>query len=340
MNEFIRVRFRRQNGARFKVAKQTPDGIEFDERDPIERTVGIQLNPRGTATAERMRRIARVKGWGLNEFKLKVSVEDGDIILRGHDPDSLPEGLYALRIAIEEAATPNKSSPIEIEQDGHAACDVTVMLDVRDLEVDLTDCDAEIARVLDASRLDGKSGSDWLMDRDRRPTRRACLLNLLASLRVRPSAGDRLIDQVKDVFMVFNDRAYMKVDRAMLTRVEGLARDPKKPFFREGKPTAKIHGRLLDSIQEKQGFHELLSFRGEGSPSLQMVIAVPPVDSPHTYAEFDLDLGNPLQDVLGFVVHMGELLDGKPTNHLDLRKTLAKPKGKAAAFLYYKVTEG
>ena len=98
-----------------------------------------------------------------------------------------------------------------------------------------------------------------------------------------------LIDQVKDVFMVFNDRAYMKVDRAMLKRVEDLARDPKKPFFREGKPAAKIHGRLLDSIQEKQGFSELLSFRGEGGPSLQMVIAVPPVDSPHTYAEFDLD---------------------------------------------------
>ena len=147
-----------------------------------------------------------------------------------------------------------------------------------------------------------------------------------------------LIDQVKDVFMVFNDRAYMKVDRAMLKRVEDLARDPKKPFFREGKPAAKIHGRLLDSIQEKQGFSELLSFRGEGGPSLQMVIAVPPVDSPHTYAEFDLDLGNPLQDVLGFVVHMGELLDGKPTNHLELRKALAK--SKAGGFLYYKVTEG
>ena len=66
-----------------------------------------------------------------------------------------------------------------------------------------------------------------------------------------------------------------------------------------------------------------------------MVIAIPPIGMPHTYAEFDLDLGNPLQDVLGFVTHVGELLDGKPTNHLDLRKTLAK--GKAADFLYYTV---
>ena len=52
---------------------------------------------------------------------------------------------------------------------------------------------------------------------------------------------------------------------------------------------------------------------------MQVVVAIPPPDLPHTYAEFDLDLANPLQDVLGFFVHMGELLDGKPTNHLDMR---------------------
>ena len=174
MNEFIRVRFKRQTGARFKVVKQTPDGIEFDERDPIERTVGFQINPRGSATAERMRRIARVKGWGLNEFKLRVSVEDGDIILRGHDADSLPEGLYALRVAIEEAATPKKNINIEIKQDGHAAFDVPVMLDVRDLEVDLTDCrsaDPAGARCFQGGR------TEWnrLGDRPRPPADEACL---------------------------------------------------------------------------------------------------------------------------------------------------------------------
>ena len=33
----------------------------------------------------------------------------------------------------------------------------------------------------------------------------------------------------------------------------------------------------------------LLSFRGEGGPSLQMVIARPPVGLPYTYAEFELE---------------------------------------------------
>jgi hypothetical protein len=34
-------------------------------------------------------------------------------------------------------------------------------------------------------------------------------------------------------------------------------------------------------------------------------------------------------------VHMGELVGGDPTNHLDLRKKLAKTS--AGDFLYYKV---
>jgi hypothetical protein len=68
---------------------------------------------------------------------------------------------------------------------------------------------------------------------------------------------------------------------------------------------------------------------------MQVVVAVPPPESPHTYAEFDIDLGNPLQDVLGFFVHMGELVDGKPTNHLDIHKVLSRTK--ASEFLYYAV---
>ena len=53
------------------------------------------------------------------------------------------------------------------------------------------------------------------------------------------------------------------------------------------------------------------------------------------FADIDLDLGNPLQDIAGFVVHIGELLNGRPTNHLDLRKTLGA--GKAKPYLYYTV---
>lgn len=337
MNEYIEVEFRKPTGQRLRVKRQVTGGIEFDEPDPIERTVGFQLNGRSEVTRHRMRRIAQVKGWDLGQFKLRISVEDGNIVLRGVDADALPEGHYSLRVRVEEARCVQESTSADVEQDGHGVVTVEVQTDDRSVDVDLASCDPAIERVIDDSTIDGFPASTWLASPDWRATRKACLLNLLAALRVSPSKSDNLIDDVHQVFKVFNDRAYMKVDSAIKRRVEQLVKDPKKPFYAEGPPTAAIHRLLLDEIpaDEKNGFTELLSFRGEGKPSLQMVIAVPPVGLPHTYAEFDLDLANPLQDVLGFIVHVGELLDGKPTNHLDLRKALAK--GKAGDFLYYSV---
>jgi len=339
MNEYIEVTFRKPSGARLRVKRQVPGGIEFDERDPIERTVGLQLTGRGDATKQRMRRIGQVKGWDPGQFKLNVSVEDGDLILRGVDADALPEGLYSLKVQIEEAVCSQATTSLTVDQDGHDTLTVTVAEDNRDIAVDLTGCDADVERIIEASTIDGEDAATWLESEEWRPARRACLLNLMASLRAKPMVSDALIDQIHDTFMVFNDRAYMRVDRALLGRVQNLVLDPKKPFYAEGKPTAKIHERLLEQIPEpadvKARFQGLLSFRGEGRPSLQMVIAVPPTDLPHTYAEFDLDLANPLQDLVGFVVHMGELLGGEQTNHLDLRRTLAKTK--AGDFLYYTV---
>ena len=79
MDEFIEVRFQR-NGKRLRVKRQVPGGIEFDEPDPLERTVGIGFDARSDATRERMNSIRRVQGWEPGQFKLKVSSEDGSLI--------------------------------------------------------------------------------------------------------------------------------------------------------------------------------------------------------------------------------------------------------------------
>src|SRR5262245_33611946 len=105
MNEYIDISFRKPNGQRLRVKRQVTGGIEFEERDPIERTVGFQFNARSAVTDMRMRRIAQVKGWDPGQFKLIPSVEDGNIVLRGVDQDALPEGNYELRVEIEEAET-------------------------------------------------------------------------------------------------------------------------------------------------------------------------------------------------------------------------------------------
>lgn len=343
MHEFIEVRFHKPNGARLRVVRQLPGGIEFDEPDPLERTVAFSIRGRSEVTRYRMRRIAQIKGWEAGTFQLRVAVEGGSLVLRGDDPDSLPEGDYTLRVRVEDVTARQASTAVRLPHDGQARLDVEIRPDDRDVEVDLTGGDSEIRRVLDASTLDGQPASAWLDNAAFRPTRKACLLNLLATLRVRPTSAAPLIGLVHGVFMAFNDRAYMTVDRALLTRVEALVQDPARPFYREGEPLAPIHGRLKELMPEppevKARFGTPLSFRAEGragTPSLQMVILPPPVDLAHTYAEFDLDLGNPLQDVLGFVVHAGELLDGRTTNHLDLRARLARTP--AGSFLHYRVT--
>jgi hypothetical protein len=338
MNEFIEVRFQK-DGRRLRVKRQLPGGIEFDESDAFERTVGIAFDARSEATRERMNSIRRVQGWDPGQFKLNVSVEDGSLILRGVSPHALPEGLYRMRFEVEEASTVGGFRPVDVDTDEGTVVKVDIEMDDRTIEVDLADCDSQIEGVLARSTIDGLAAADWVRDDDHRPARRACLLNLLANLRSRPSLSTPLVSLIHDVFLAANDRIYAKVDRTLLDTLNTLVADPNKPFFAEGKPHAPIHGRLLSGIPEpidiRARFKDLLSFRGEGRPSMQVVVAVPPPDLPHTYVDFDLDLGNPLQDILGFVVHMGELLSGNPTNHLDLRKTLGKTK--AAPFLYYKV---
>jgi hypothetical protein len=337
MNEFIEVQFRK-NGKRLRVKRQRPGGIEFDERDPLERTTGIQFTPRTAVTRLRMDSIRRIQGWDPGQFKLKMSVEDGSVLLRGINEHALPEGSYRLRVDVEEART-GGAQTANVDHDDGATVLIDVEMDDRSVQVDLSQADDRIRTVLDRSRVDGSPAVEWLADPNRRPTRQACLLNLVASLRTKPTVTAPLLGFLHDVFLVANDRMYAKVDRKLLDTLQSLADHPTRPFFAEGTPHAAIHGRLLAEMPEpaeiKTRFTDLASFRAEGKPSMQVVVAVAPPDIPHTYAEFDLDLGNPLQDIVGFFVHVGELLDGKPTNHLDLRKPLAKTK--AGEFLYYKV---
>lgn len=340
MNEYIEISLRRHNRP-LRIKRQVPGGIELDERNPIERSVQITFDAANEITRYRLRRVRQIQGWQPGEFKLLFSVEDGSIVLRGIDAYSLPEGVYRIAMNIEEAKTRPAARTVKVSQDGGGTLDVVVELDDRGVDADLSMCDTVLRSILERSTIDDQNAIDWLDDEAPRATRKACLLNVLASLRARPKPGDHLAQYVRDVFWVEHDRVYATVDREMFDRFESLAADPSRPFYREGRPRADIHLRLLDRLPEPPDRRvlfapeALVSFRGEGQPSLQAVIVKPPAGLTYTYAEFDLDLGNALQDITGFVVHMGELVDGKSTNHLDLRARLAK--GPARDFLYYAV---
>jgi hypothetical protein len=340
MNEYIDVRFRRKNKP-LAIRRQLPDGVELDEADPIPRTVYVGFDAANEVTRYRLRRIRQLQGWSPAEFKLTMTVEDGALRLRGVDAFALPPGRYAVSVRIEEATTRGRKRTVDIPENGHGTLIVEVQTDDRGVEIDLTACDPEVQRVLAASTFDEEDAETWLTG-EWRATRKACLLNLLACLRSRPSAAAPLIAHVERIFWISNDRAYARVNRRLIDTLEALARDAKKPFYREGAPRSPVHLRLLDHIDEPPAVRAafvsngLLSFRGEGRPSLQTVVAQPPPGLGHTYAEFDIDLGNALQDLAGFVTHMGELADGKPTNHLDLWNDLQRTK--ARDFLNYTVT--
>src|SRR6476646_10219594 len=141
MNEYIEVTFRKPTGQRLRVKRQLPGGIDFEEGDPIERTIGFQITPRNDVTRIRMQHIAQIKGWDIGQFKLTASVEDGNIILRGVDANALPEGYYDLRVRVEEIRTTQATTSVDVAHDGHGTLRVDVKEDDREVEVELDGAD-------------------------------------------------------------------------------------------------------------------------------------------------------------------------------------------------------
>lgn len=341
MHEYIEIEFRRKNKP-FRINRQVAGGFEFEEPDPPTRSIDIGFSAFDDGTKFRMMHIRQVKGWAPQEFRLRVSVEDGALVLRGDDEFSLPEGFYNVTANVDSAKVKKKPPRVEVKHDSHGVVAVDLELDERTIAVDVSQADDQILDLLERSVIDDQPATVWIEDDDVRPTRRACALNLLASLRVFPNLAKPLIADVNCLIHGGDERTYAQVMPGFCDRVTALS-ESHDLVYPEGQPHAKIHELLLKAIDvfdpTAQGVFlpgGLRSFRAEGGPSLQMVITTEPQKSyAFRFADLDLDLGNPLQDIAGFVVHIGELLDGKPTNHLDLRKKLGK--GKAGPYLYYKV---
>lgn len=339
MNERFYLRFI-EDGNPLAVIDVDDAGIMFDEADPRRRRLVMDFEPRGAVTTFRVSAIRRLRDWDDWHFELVPLLEDGKLGFRGVDEGALPHGLYSARPRIEGVKVRVTRPDFAIEPGGSATIDVRVARDRRRVECKLDDCDDAIGRVLEApGPVNGASLGDWLIQSDARATRKACALNVLALLRSFPTKSDPLIPHVKRLFVVKDDRLYAEVGPDMLGRVDALARDlENRKFWPETKVTAEIHRLLLTALPppDDSADYKLRSYRGEGPVGMQIVFAVPPDGhAPRYYAEVDVDLGNPLQDVAGFAIHMGELVDNRPTDHLDLWKKLVKKPAKE--FLYYSV---
>jgi len=105
--------------------------------------------------------------------------------------------------------------------------------------------------------------------------------------------------------------------------------------FREDSIIHTTHLRLLKKVPNGDAY-DLHSVR-EHVPriSMQLAIAVPDDPALPQYADIDIDLGNPFTTPLGFIIHVGELIDPGKTDHIALRKDLAD--SASGDFIYYRV---
>lgn len=147
----------------------------------------------------------------------------------------------------------------------------------------------------------------------------ACVRNVLAKLASVPPEAP-LIERVEAIVAVREERIYLRVDTAFLSRLEGGSAGDDPVFAREGRPRSSVHAELLAWLarQADSVSYSLVSFRERVTQdSLQCVVAVssqPGFD----YVDCDIDLGGALTDVVGFVEHQIELRHGV-TDHLALR---------------------
>ena len=185
--------------------------------------------------------------------------------------------------------------------------------------------DPAVLALVDRDRFDNQPIDVWLENPTVAEARKAFLLNALARLR-----AATLIAFIRRIVWIGDERMYCEVDPHLRIVLTGLSAQPARPWYHEGNPTSAIHQRLLRDAGLSH--YVLDSFRQEGPAGLQIVCAVPDGMGP-SYADIDIDLGNPLQDLVGFLIHADELITGGDTDQWAVRDRLVK--GPAAPFLYY-----
>lgn len=349
MDEAIVIRLMNGGGA-VPVHSLSEDGLLLDsDGDCWPRPASIEFYPDAEVTRIRMRWLRERYGW--DSVRWNVSVANGCLIIQGIVPDGLPPGFYRLRVRVADLRLQEELSTVEANEGKTTEIALQIRDDGRRLALTRQPAqfDAAIRRVIEApaSRLDGRPIPDWLGDARVNIERKACVLNLLAKLRTVPTPHAPLIENVRSVLFAAFERMYVSVDPQFSHRLFDLAGDNQRSFYYEGEPASPVHRRLIDEVidaklEPPQAQFHLESFREQGTRCMRAVVAGPvdprvPGQTGTCCADLDIDLGNPLQDVEGLVIHCGELMDAFGlTDHLGLRAGLATQP--AGAYLYYDVT--
>jgi hypothetical protein len=344
MNESFLLTFSKGGTPWPLLAATNEGGLILEEANPYERGFSFQFGVDSPGTEARWQGIRQALALPDNAYQFTATVDNGGLRLSGPQGQALPSGDYWIRpMFLEDETLPNQKTSFEVPTGSSAAhVNVPVTRDPRGVQLKLGG-DAKIARVLDAaSVLRGGTLRAFLNDATVDARRKACALNLLAKLRCFPTTADPFIDLVRSVFEVKPDRIYTNIDPVLGTSLQRLYTGPNGIGQSEGTPVDPMHGELLQNLPDPADAavaddYTLLSYRANGRPSLQSVVAIPEDPNRGSYCDFDLDLADPLQDVAGFIVHMGEIASGKLTDHFALHDELAA-ESDAGPFIYYSVT--
>ena len=319
-------------------------GIAFDkpkDASPLIIAIGLQSLLPGRLDPVRQRH-----DWRNKEFALDAVLHDGGLLLSGRDGDreGLPFGAYDITVEVESYRFKNDQQRVVIPQNTTVEIVVKTKPDRRIVEL-LDNFDNATANLVNNSAIEEQKLTDWLTDESVREVRKSCLLNVLTKLAAPPvpELGERqLTPRFNSVHFADVDRVYAVSSAALGTDLEEFVEGGGWVF--EGAPAASIHQRVIaDALNRFPGLSgktsqdfTLASYRQGGRNCLQIVIAAPKFPHPNVYADIDIDLGNPLWDLEGLCVHLGELLDPGRTDHFDVYKKLRK--GPTADFVFYKVT--
>lgn len=350
MHEEILVSFKR-DGESVRVTGLDPDrqcgGIILEgETSALPRAFRVELSAVTGATAEMVRRVAQRHGWSrLGSLKLAVSIADGDLRIAGITNEALPAGTYDFGIRVGGLRL-QRASGRRISIPTGGAAQLTLEEKPPKHRFELTETfgrfDDHTRRILDESPLDGLAASEWLgpnvLHRDRR---KACLMNILAKLRVVPSIRKPLSAYVRRIVVVEDNRIYAEIDRDFFPIVsDGKLNEDK--FLQRDATVHETHRRLLRRMDLSDQDYDLKSYR-ENLPtgSLQVIGAAPKegrgISSEVRFVDIDIDEANPAYDVLRGVIHCGHLITGHPTDHFEMRKTISGLP--ANDFLYYRAVE-
>src|SRR5689334_10639718 len=99
MYEGFRIRFTRA-GQKWPIVQFDQDqGMTLEgEEDDLPRNLALEFDGDNAVTRLRMSWVRDRFGWNAGEYKLKVRLDDGELIVAGEDETALPAGNYWVQV--------------------------------------------------------------------------------------------------------------------------------------------------------------------------------------------------------------------------------------------------